>query len=131
MEEGDDQPQVSSAAVSVTLEERVLSQYELLRRIFANLPAASLLRVSAVCSMWKSVAETTLRDKDRGAVDSFAWIGPATNGLFYAGHEFLKSPRHDELAAALKVAGGRVASSDFFLLSYRVISHLSCDLILQ
>ena len=110
MEEGGDPPQVCSA-VTVTLEERVLSQYELLRRIFANLPAASLLRVSAVCSMWKSVAETTLRDKDRVAVDSFAWIGPATNGLFYAGHEFLKSPRHDELAAALQVAGGgRVAA---------------------
>ena len=58
MEESDDQAataaqpaEASSAVATVTLEERVLSQYELLRRIFANLPAASLLRISAVCRM--------------------------------------------------------------------------------
>ena len=109
MEESDDQAAIaaqpaeaSSAVATVTLEERVLSQYELLRRIFANLPAASLLRISAVCRMWKSVAETTLRDKDRAALSSFSWIGPATNGQFYAQHDFLQSPRHKELEAAVK-----------------------------
>ena len=92
-----------TVTTTVTLEERVLSQYELLRRIFANLPAASLLRISAVCHMWKSVAETTMRDKDRDSLGSFSWIGPATNGQFYAGHDFLQSPRHRELEAALRV----------------------------
>ena len=106
MEEVDDQAateaQVADPGTSVTLEERVLSQYELLRRIFANLSATSLLRVSAVCHMWKSVAETTLRDKDRASLDSFSWIGPATNGQFYAEHDFLQSPRHKEMEAAVR-----------------------------
>ena len=105
MEERDDQAateaQVADTA-TVTLEERVFSQYELLRRIFANLPATSLLRISAVCHMWKSVAETTLRDKDRASLASFSWIGPATNGQFYATHDFLQSPRHRELEAAVR-----------------------------
>jgi hypothetical protein len=93
-------PSGNSAASS--MEEVVLSQYSLLRNIFKRLPTSDLKTTAQVNSTWKSVAERTAKDGVRRKVESFSWIGEAVNKAFYLDHEMFKSPKHEEMAAALK-----------------------------